>query len=176
MPSTICSLPQGTLHIRTIKGGAEALDAFLQTEHIHPLEQQPGHTGPTSRDPGNDPDAITAPPRRKRRPATPPPQGPAHRRLPPSSPARPARSAQTDLTQFITEAGDPDRDSIPRDGPYVSLVPPSSPWNTLGTDMIGVHNPNGAATSPTFISPKRYAWLHATYSRLNQGTSFLQDL
>ncbi len=42
--------------------------------------------------------------------------------------------------------------------------------------MIGVHNPNGEATSPTLISPQRYAWLHAAHSRLNQGTDFLQDL
>ena len=42
--------------------------------------------------------------------------------------------------------------------------------------MIGVHNPTGAATSPTLISPQRYAWLHAAHSRLNQGTDFLQDL
>ena len=42
--------------------------------------------------------------------------------------------------------------------------------------MIGVHNPTGAATSPTLISPKRYEWLHATYSQLNQGTGFLPDL
>ena len=42
--------------------------------------------------------------------------------------------------------------------------------------MIGVHNPNGAATSPTLISPQRYAWLYAAHSRMNQGTDFLQDL
>ena len=42
--------------------------------------------------------------------------------------------------------------------------------------MIGVHNPFGAATSPTLISPQRYAWLHAAHSRLNQDTDFLQDL
>ena len=29
---------------------------------------------------------------------------------------------------------------------------------------------------PTLISPQRYAWLHATHSRLNLGTEFLQDL
>ena len=41
--------------------------------------------------------------------------------------------------------------------------------------MIGVHNTTGAATSPTLISPQRYAWLHAAHSRQNQGTDFLQD-
>ena len=46
----------------------------------------------------------------------------------------------------------------------------------MGSDMIGVHNPNGAATSTTFISPHRYAWLHAANSRLNHGTDFLHDL
>ncbi len=42
--------------------------------------------------------------------------------------------------------------------------------------MIGVHNPTGAATSPTLISPQCYEWLHAAHSRLNQGTGFLPDL
>ena len=42
--------------------------------------------------------------------------------------------------------------------------------------MIEIHNPSEGAVSPTLISPQRYAWLHATHSRLNQGTDFLQDL
>ena len=42
--------------------------------------------------------------------------------------------------------------------------------------MIGIHSPSGRAVSPTLISPQRYAWLHATHSRLNQGTYFLQKL
>ncbi len=42
--------------------------------------------------------------------------------------------------------------------------------------MIGVHNPYGEATSPTFIFPQLYAWLHAAHSRLNQETDFLHDL
>jgi len=81
-----------------------------------------------------------------------------------------------ELLQIITEEEDPVRDSIPREGPYISLVPPTSPWNTLGLDMIGAHNSNGAATWPTLISPQRYEWLRAAHARLNQGTDFLQDL
>ena len=46
----------------------------------------------------------------------------------------------------------------------------------MGANMIGVHNSNGAATSPTLISPRRYEWLHAAHTRLNQGTDFLKDL
>ena len=42
--------------------------------------------------------------------------------------------------------------------------------------MIGIHNPSGAATSPTLISPQRRAWLYAAQSRRNQGTNFLHDL
>jgi hypothetical protein len=45
----------------------------------------------------------------------------------PSSPVRPPRRAHTDLLQIITEEGDPDRNSIPQEGPYVSLVPTTSP-------------------------------------------------
>jgi hypothetical protein len=52
------------------------------------------------------------------------------------------------------EDGDPDRDSIPREGPYASLVPPASPWNTLGTDM-------------------RKAILHALASSTDTTTPFL---
>ena len=80
----------------------------------------------------------------------------------------------TDLLQIITEEVDPDRDSIPQERPYVSLVPPTSPWNTLGTDMIGVYNSNGVATSPTIISPQRYECLHAAHTRYL--TDFLKDL
>ena len=46
----------------------------------------------------------------------------------------------------------------------------------MGTDMIGIHNPNGAATSLTLISLQRYERLHAAHSRMNQVTDFLQDL
>jgi hypothetical protein len=42
--------------------------------------------------------------------------------------------------------------------------------------MIGIHNPSGAATSPTLISPQRYAWLHAAHAHLNKGINFLHDL
>jgi len=169
--------PQGPTHIRTITGGEAALDAFLLTETTsrpptpptRPSEP-PGHT-PTTRGPG-----VHTATHNKRRSIPPPPQPPTRRPNPPSSPAKPPRRAHTDLLQIITEEGDPDRDSIPREGPYVSLEPPTSPWNTLETDMIGVHNSNGAATSPTLISPQRYAWLHAAHTRLNQGTDFLKDL
>ena len=88
----------------------------------------------------------------------------------------PLRRVHTYLFQIITEKGDPGRDSIPREGPYVSLVPSTSPLNTLGTNMIGVHNSNGATTSPTLISPQRCEWLYAAHARLNHGTNFLHDL
>ena len=42
--------------------------------------------------------------------------------------------------------------------------------------MIGVHNSNGVAISPTFISLQRYKWLYAAHVRLNHGTDFFQDL
>ena len=167
--------PHGPTHIRTIWGGEAALDAFLLAETRPPAptsgqNEPPGPT-PTTRSP-----RMHAPARTKRRAPTPPPHPPAYQRNPPSSPARPPRRSHTYMLQIITQEGDPDRDSIPREGPYVSLVPTTSPWNTLGTDMIGVHNPSGVATLPTLISPQRYEWLHAAHSRLNQGTYFLQNL
>ncbi len=67
-------------------------------------------------------------------------------------------------------------DSIPREGPYASLVPPTSPWNRLGRDMIGVHTPSGTIISPTLISPERYKWLHLAHSQRAQPKAFTQDL
>ncbi len=134
-PDTQCRVqfapsPHGTLHIRTIKGGAAALDAFLLAEKIHPPEPPPGHTEPTGRDPRDIPGAESAAPHPKRKLSTPPPQGPAHRRQPPSSPARPVRRTHTTLLHFITEEGDPDRDSIPRK----DLTSPSYPHHPHGTN------------------------------------------
>ena len=98
------------------------------------------------------------------------------KRAPPSSPPRPSRRAHSDLLQIILEEGDPDRDSIPRIGPYATLVPPSSPWNTMGRPMIGLHTPSGSIISPTLISPERYAWLYAAHSRRRDPETFTQDL
>jgi hypothetical protein len=41
--------------------------------------------------------------------------------------------------------------------------------------MIGIHSHNGAAISPTLLSPQRYEWLHETYSRLHNHTDFTHD-
>ena len=58
-------------------------------------------------------------------------------RTPPSSLARPARRVHSDRLRIITEEADPDRDSLPRPMTYTSLVPPTSPWNKMGRNMIG---------------------------------------
>jgi hypothetical protein len=70
------------------------------------------------------------------------------------------------------EEGDPDRDSIPREEPYASLVPPTSPWNRLERDIIGVHTPSGTIISPTIISPERYKWLHSAHSQRARPEAF----
>jgi hypothetical protein len=101
-----------------------------------------------------------------------PPRGNHHGGHPPSSPARLPRRQHSDLLQIILEEGDPDRDSIPKVGPYAALVPPTSPWNRLGRDMIGVHTPSGSIISPTLISPKRYKWLHAAHSQQARPEAF----
>ena len=67
-------------------------------------------------------------------------------------------------------------DSIPGEGPYASLVPPTSPSNRLCRDMIGVHTPSVTIISPTLISPERYKWLHAANSQRAQLEAFTQDL
>jgi hypothetical protein len=145
--------PQGPTPICTIRGGEEALDAFLHTEKTRPLTSPPGQSETHGPAPTTRAQRVKAPPRKGRRLPTPPPQPATQRHNRPSSQARQPRRAHTHLLQIIMEEGDPERVSIPREGPYVSLVPPTSPWNTLGTDMIGFHNANGTATSPTLISP-----------------------
>ena len=67
-------------------------------------------------------------------------------------------------------------DSIPREEPYAFLVPPTSPWNRLDRDIIGVHTPSGTIISPTLISPERYKWLHSAHSQRAQPKAFAQDL
>jgi hypothetical protein len=105
-------------------------------------------------------------------PPTSPARGGHQNGHPPSSPARLARRPHSDLLQIILEEGDPDRDSIPRERPYASMVPPTSPWNTLGRDMIGVHKPSGTIIPPTLISPERYKGLHAAHSQRAQPEAF----
>ena len=97
------------------------------------------------------------------------PNGTHRRPLPPGRPAAHTRTYSKSSRRKATRT----ETSPPRG----TLCLTRSPiWNTLGADMIGVHNPNGTATSPTLISPQRYAWLHAAHSRLNQGMDFLHDL
>ncbi len=170
------SSPQEPTHIRTIRGGEAALDAFLHTETTRPLTPPLGQSETPSPTRITRAQRVKATPRKERRSPTPLPRLPTQRHNPPSSPARPPRRSHTDILQIIMEEGDSDRDFIPIEGSYVSLVPPTSPWNTLGTDMIGVHNAIGTATSPTLISPQRYEWLYAAHACRNQGTDFLKDL
>jgi hypothetical protein len=57
------------------------------------------------------------------------------------------------------------------------MVPPTSPWNRLDRDMIGIHLPSGMIISPTLISPERYKWLHAAHSlRAQPAEAFTQDI
>ena len=94
----------------------------------------------------------------------------------PSSPPRPTRRAHSNLLHIVMEEGDPDRDSLPRAGPYASSVPPSAPCNNMGKNMIGIHTPSGAAILPTLISPERYTWLYAAHSRRHPPENFTHDL
>jgi len=72
------------------------------------------------------------------------------------------------------EEGGQDRDSIPRSDPYTFLVPPTSPWNRLGKDMIGVHTPSETVISPTLISPERYEWLYVAHLQRVQQEIFTE--
>jgi len=170
--------PQGPLRIRCITGSPQALDAFLEREPTTPP------TLPTRVDTCSTQikrsSSAQAPTRAKLQAVAPsisPPKGDHHGGHPPSSPARLSRRPHNDLLQIILEEGDPDRDSIQREGPYTSLVPPTSPWNILGRDMIGVHTPPGSIISPTtLISFERCERLHAAHSQRAQLEAFIQDL
>ena len=149
--------PQGPLHLRSIAGGPQALDTFLERGPLPP-STLPTRVDISARStPIKRSSSAQAPTRAKLRAAAPPasPSRGNHHGggTTPSSPARLPRRPHSNLLLIILEEGDPNRDSIPRAGPYASMVPPTSPWNRLGRDMIGVHTPSGSIISPTLISP-----------------------
>ena len=134
-PTTRCLVqfaqsPQGTAHIRSISGGSSALDTFLSTEP-QPLLALPRSATYNARvTPIKRSSLAQAPTRIKIRadcPASPPPRGTPPKRPPQSSPSRPTKRAHSELQHIVLEEGDPERDSLPRPGPYASLVPASSP-------------------------------------------------
>jgi hypothetical protein len=168
--------PQETAHIRSFEDGNLALDTFLAKE------PQPQPALPCPLIPSNTRIALIkrsspaqAPTRIKISAPSPqlsPQKGKPTRRTPQSSPARPPRRPQSDLFRVIKEEGNPDKDSLPRSGFYASRVPPSSPRNKLGRDMIGIHFSTRRIVSPTPISLERYAGLHTAYSQgSHPGTS-----
>ena len=127
--------------------------------------------------PINRSSSAQAPTRIKRGAPPPPPGRGANReQTPPASLAHQPRRPYNDILHIVTVMGDPDRGSIPRLGPYTSLVPPTSPWNNHGKCMIGVRNHIEAAISPTLISLERYKRIHETHSRLHNNTNFTQDI
>jgi len=164
--TTLCTVqlalsPQGPLHICSIKGGAQALDAFLVEEAL----ASTAAAAPAKHEPRSPPIKWSlpaqAPTSNKRDTHSSPPSTSkevTRDNILPPFPARQPRRPHNDLLKLVTVEGDPDRDSIPRPGPYTSLVPPTSPWNPHGKCMIGVYNHTGAAISPTLLSPERYKW------------------
>ncbi len=172
--------PQGPNHIRSITGGAQALDFFLANEALSLSSTNTlAVTNPRST-PIKRCSSAQAPTRIKKSKHTssPPPfQGGMTRDpSPPTSPARKPRRPHNNFLQIITVESDTDRESTPSPKPYTSLVLPTSPWNTRGKNMIGVHNHTGAAIPPTLLSPERYKWLYEAHTRLDNRTDFTQDL
>ena len=119
------SSAQGLEHIRTIAGGAQALDAFLAAETQSPptldnLTSVKSRSALIKR--CSSAQSLT---RNKRRAYTPPPppnpRGVARGRTSPPSllPGlpRPPRRAHNGLLQIVMEEGDPNRDSTSRQGP-----------------------------------------------------------
>ena len=83
-PETRCRVqfapsPQGPNHIRTIRGGKEALDAFLLTENKHTPEPTPGRDRPPVPAPGIQRNKTPTPTRKQKRtpPHTPSADAPA---------------------------------------------------------------------------------------------------
>ena len=138
--------PQGPLNIRSIAGGPHALYDFLTKEPL-PLATltTPVETllRPTPITRSSSPQAPTRTKRKAAAHHTSPQKGGRNGRQPSSSSPRPTRRPHDESLKIILEEGDPYRESIPRQDPYTSMVPPTSPWNRLGRDMIGVHTPTG---------------------------------
>ena len=162
--------PQGPLHIRCIKGGAQALGTFLDEEALAstpaaaPVKHEP-HSPPIKRS-----SSALAPTRNKRGTHYSPPSTSkevTRDHAPPASPPRQPRRSHNNLLKIVTVEGDPDRDSILRPGPYTSLVIPTSPWNTHSKCMIGVHNKVGDRLSVISINPIRYQCRFNRYNRLS---------
>jgi hypothetical protein len=149
---------QSPCPIRSIADGAQALDTFLATKGVY--LQAPD--APSKVEPRLPPikwsSSAQAPTRitRDTHSSSPPRRGENREQTPPASPPCQLRRPHNDLLHIVTVEGDPDRDSVPRPGPYTSLVPPTAPWNTHGKCMIGVHNHTRDAISPTLLSPERY--------------------
>ena len=127
--------PQGPLHIRSIAGRVQALDALLAKEALAtrapatPTEIEVRSTTIKRSSSAQAPTrtkiyAHSSPP--------PPPNGVPRDHTPPASLAHQPRRPHNYLLQIVTDEGDPDRDSIPRLGPYTSLVSPTSPWSSHG--------------------------------------------
>ncbi len=167
--------PQGPLHTHSIEGGPQALDTFSGRKPLSP-PALPTMVGTSARStPTKRSSSVQAPTLAKLRakaPPSSPPKGGKSGEHPPSSPPRPSRRTRCDILQIMLEEEDPYKDSLSRSRPYASLVPPTSPWNRLGRDMIGVHTPSGTGISPTLIFPVRYEWLYAAHSRLTQPEAF----
>ena len=66
----------------------------------------------------------------------------------PVSPPRPPLRELSHKCFIILDEGDPDRDALPKLGPFASLVPPSSTWNKFYLPLVGIHFPSGSAVSP----------------------------
>ncbi len=95
-PNTKCRVqfapsPHGQTHIRTIRDGEAALDAFLHTETTRPLTPPLGKSEPLSPTPTTRAQMVKAPPLKGRRSPLPPSKPPTQRHSPTSSPARPPR-------------------------------------------------------------------------------------
>jgi hypothetical protein len=136
--------PQGPCHIRSIAGGAHALDLFLATEVLSlPLTDTSVNANPRP-PPIKRSSSTQAQTRTKRgKHPSPPPLTKGDKtqdHAPPTSPARQPRRPHNNLLHIITEEGDPDKDSTPGPKPHTSLVPPTSPWKTHGKSMNGVHS------------------------------------
>jgi hypothetical protein len=111
-------------------------------------------------------------------PLTPPPSFKKLKPRPysPNSPPKLSRRPVPISCRIELIESDPDRDSLKRNAPYTTLVPPNTSWNKLNVHMIGVHHPTGAAVSPTLLSTERYEWLYSQHCKHTSSTDFITDL
>ena len=151
---------QGEKHIRSLKGGPDALNRFLARPPPHPQLPELHASPPTHQ---HHPELHAT-----LRPNTPPARKVAGSRRraptrPPRSPPPPEPTPLSAVTNIVLDEADPDRDAAPTGHLSLMTAPPASSLNPGPTPLYSLHYPDGRIVSPKLLSPERLDWLHTQF-------------